>query len=457
MITVVCSYSINNDVFVWVGNFGHIFMNLEKLQKMAQMFDHQASHDNEYIREDDHDQDDFEHGLERWIDNNLGTFLYPASPQDLFDVKKKLRKEYEECQYEDHPIPYSLEVKMKMTEAALERFYSHQPPYDKHFTDYDGDGSTSDIMSDENFESTASGKSNESHSSNESLPNDGVVEIVNKLANDFNLFVNEADPIIPNELTYSIVSSENEVEKGIRKVAMEQLTQPLVKLAFDTRRINQETDRNPRTNLQYWHRSDEFITQEQQKKINVFAKLYNILEDIKETYGSLKEWHESYVRVLYDNVSRTLRIKQADSDIFGPQLSYLEQLLYARYRLSLDQVESLEVESIADTLLSKDENLLKRGIFFDKNNLSKNSHNEPASLEIPQAKSFVSKTAPTPVYASAPNSNNIPEIHNHIVIDGKTNQDSLNSLLSAATLVRKNDEKVIERTITIKIRDEVID
>lgn len=260
--------------------------------------------------------------------------------------------------------------------------------------------------------------------------------LATKISNDFLKYCKEPESL-PELFKYKVSEREESpnVIMSARKAALYDL-QPkgIVKVAFDTRRINQETEGNPRTNLQYWHRSDEFITQDQQKKIDIFAKLYSALENIKESYGSFKEWHDSYVRVLYDNVSRTLGIKQATPDIYGPQLSYLEQLLYARYRLSMEQIERSDLVSIAEILLNKDENLLKRGFF----------------------KSDIAKTSQKDIIAQPLQT--IPEIHNHIIVDGNksSNQDVLAALINDK-LVRKDGERVIERTITIKIRDEAIE
>lgn len=299
----------------------------------------------------------------------------------------------------------------------------------------------------------------------QNLQLDGMAKLAIKIALDFKFYCENHDKPLPEIYSYRISSKEesSSVLSQARKAALNDIhsrikSKNFVKTAFDTRRINQETERNPRPNLQYWHRSEEFISQEQQKKINIFAKLYNVLENIKESYGSLKEWHDSYVRVLHDNVSRTLRIKQADSDIFGPQLSYLEQLLYARYRLPMDQIENSDFESIAEILLNKDENLLKRGIYLNQD-ISKRSQNEISGLEIPQVKPFFSKSTPQQPAPILTTSQNIPEIHNHIVIDGNkaSNQDALSALFANNNLVRKDGERIIERTISITIRDEAIE
>jgi len=79
------------------------------------------------------------------------------------------------------------------------------------------------------------------------------------------------------------------------------------KVAFDTRRTDQETERNPRSNLQYWHRSAEFIDSEDQKKVVTFAKLIKPLTTIREKFGNQPEYHNSYSRILLETVERTLK------------------------------------------------------------------------------------------------------------------------------------------------------
>lgn len=289
------------------------------------------------------------------------------------------------------------------------------------------------------------------------LPTDGCVELINRFANDFVLFVN-GDKTVPNQLSYIISSREEPItiEQKARIAAMSHVhnRQPLKKFAFDTRRIDQETQRIPRSNLQYWHRSDEFITEDQQNKINLFTKLYTSLTNLKNIYGTHQEWHNSYVRTLYETVSRTLRIKQGDSDIFGSQLAYLEQLLDARYRLTMSELSSISESDLEQCLLKKDENLLKRGVFFstEAENIQKESIVAPPPVA---KKSFIERPKLTAENHLSPTLTTIPEIHNHIVIDGKNaNQDALGALFSNG-IVRKDGERSVTRTITITINDSV--
>ena len=58
----------------------------------------------------------------------------------------------------------------------------------------------------------------------------------------------------------------------------------LAKFAMDTRQIDQEHDVNPRRNLQYYHRSQQFIDAEINKKMASFAELMPVLNKIQDTY-----------------------------------------------------------------------------------------------------------------------------------------------------------------------------
>lgn len=267
-----------------------------------------------------------------------------------------------------------------------------------------------------------------------------LASFVTEMSSDFcNYAENNAE--LPAKLVYKVVKPERS-ERVARAAFWDSIEPKPVardgfnKLAFDTRRVDQEHERNPRSNLQYWHRSQPFIDQEAQNKINIFSKLFVVLNDLKQSYGHSQEWHDSYSRMLYDNINRTLRIKQADSDIFGPQLCYLEQLLSARYRLNLEDISKMSSEELKAAILNKDESLLKRGFFLEqasKNLLNKDGQNNIANSE---------------VVAAAP----APQVK---VIN--TQESIINAIFGASNLSRKDGERKAERTITITIRDEVID
>jgi len=151
----------------------------------------------------------------------------------------------------------------------------------------------------------------------------------------------------------------------------------LVKNAFDTRRINQETDYNPRRNLQYYHRSEPFIAKDSADKLKTFFKLKIATDSLKEDFLGDPDWFDSYARILSSAVDRTLRIEQKDMDFFKPQLDYLEELLYVRYRLKPEDIERLSEKEIRQLIVDKDERLVHKTIYanFNSGGMSKNSNN----------------------------------------------------------------------------------
>jgi len=247
------------------------------------------------------------------------------------------------------------------------------------------------------------------------------------MSEEFNDFIDMGFDYCPDELVYQVISADepSRVQRSARMAALKEIANPMVKKGFDTRRINQETERNPRTNLQYWHRSDDFIEESDAKKMRTFSRLYNVLTDLKNEYGKEPEWFESYARVLYDTVHRILRIKQADMEVFKPQISYLEQLIYARYRLGMNDIRTMSKRGLANKILSKDEDLMKRGDYLDETKLYTSGDKKAES-------------APKQIG------------------DGNTQESIINAIFGN-TGMRRDGEKTVERTITITVRDQVID
>lgn len=259
------------------------------------------------------------------------------------------------------------------------------------------------------------------------LPLDAKAVLLAKMAEDFSFYATSRKGC-PDRQSFTIVSREEDrsVSRDARTAALKSLgeTKPagaITKLAFDTRRIDQEHERNPRRNLQYYHRADAFIDDDLNKKLDKFASLMKVLDEIKNDFGAEPEWFDSYVRQLYNQVERALRVKQADLDIYEPQLAYLEQLLYARYRLTTDDLKRLSASDLKAKILSKDEDLVKRGAYLQ----------ETGGIKKDQ----------------------------RIVIDGntKTTQESIVNAIFGANNLRKDGERTVERTITITIKDNVID
>lgn len=133
----------------------------------------------------------------------------------------------------------------------------------------------------------------------------------------------------------------------------------LVKVAFDTRRIDQEIDYNPRRGLQYYHRSDPFVSKEAQIKITAFTKLNEVLTKLKLDFGRAYEWQDSYARILHTSVNNGLRTSQSDGDFSEGQpsmgsLDYLDELLYMRYRLTTENIMSMSNSELRSIILCKD-------------------------------------------------------------------------------------------------------
>jgi hypothetical protein len=255
------------------------------------------------------------------------------------------------------------------------------------------------------------------------LPLDAKITLLHKMAEDFEYYLSEGGATCPREQTYRFSSRDE--DRGIvriaRSSALNSLSKPITKVAFDTRRVDQEHDRNPRKNLQYYHRADAFIDEDDNSKLNKFAKLLNVVGEIKKDLGAEPEWFESYARQLHDQLTRILRVKQADLDIFKPQLSYLEQLLYARYRLNMDDLEKLSAVDLRARILSKDESLIKRGDYLRATGV-------------------------------------VDDKPKQIVVDGKqTTQESIVNAIFGGDNLRKDGERTVERTITIKIVDSILD
>lgn len=154
----------------------------------------------------------------------------------------------------------------------------------------------------------------------------------------------------------------------------------LVKQAFDTRYINQSTDFNPRRNLQYYQRSEQFIDSKISEQIKRFFKIKTAADDIQQEFLGEPDWLDSFTRILCNAVNQTLRIEQKDFDYSRGQLEYLDELLYVRYRLRSEDIESMSQHELRNIILNKDEKLVRKSIFINyKNDLSKsgNSANQP--------------------------------------------------------------------------------
>ncbi|MGI0058126.1 MAG: hypothetical protein ACREBJ_00015 [Nitrosotalea sp.] len=175
---------------------------------------------------------------------------------------------------------------------------------------------------------------------------------------------------------YNLISrgSENvgtrKQSRQLRKVALGTLSsgQGFTKMAFDTRRIDQETEYNPRRGLQNYQRSEAFITEGSATRVKNFAKLRNVLNGLKNVYGKEHEWQDSNARVLLTAIDKGLRTTINDGD-FGLQnqpgvgsFDYLDELINVRYRLTHDQLTRIGETDLAKVILAKDEELTRKDV-----------------------------------------------------------------------------------------------
>lgn len=214
----------------------------------------------------------------------------------------------------------------------------------------------------------------------------------------------------------------------------------IVKIAFDTRKINQETDYIPRRGLQNYHRSEKFISEAIAFKVQAFTKLSKILENLKNQYGREPEWQDSYTRVLHSTVNKNLII---DGDEFSDtqpsmtSLGYLEELMYVRYRLTPDNLNTLSEVDLTDKILSKDELLVRKGYNtnyvkeISPSDVSKYSYDQMIDKMLHTMAQVMSSYKPSPV------------------------DDNLTNKLFDVKATKDNPE--VERTVTITIKDKIGD
>lgn len=269
------------------------------------------------------------------------------------------------------------------------------------------------------------------------LPFDGRVKLIDNLVDDLVAYAHN-DATIPSKRIYKVAISRehNSIQRDARSAAMRSIgdTIPSIKkIAFDTRRINQQTQRIPRPNLQYWNRSQQFVDDECENSVKALSNLLKPLENIKIKYGHHPEYFQSYARSLHDSVKRAVKVSGDNLEIFKPQLDYLEQLVFARYRLSMEDLEKLSTEVIYDRIIKRDEELIRRDAY-----LRATSNETEITVE------------------SEPKKSNNVILKDSDKTGGLT-QDSIVNAIFGNNKIRRDGEKKVERTITITIRDEVVD
>lgn len=155
----------------------------------------------------------------------------------------------------------------------------------------------------------------------------------------------------------------------LRKVGFESALSGngFTKVAFDTRRIDQETQIIPRRGLQNYNRSEAFLSEAMNAKLIHLAKLRGVLNELHDQYGKEYEWQDSNARVLLSTLDKGLRTIQKDGDYTNAQpgvgnLAYIEELLHVRYRLSFDDLQTMGSSDLKRVILSKDEELSRQDI-----------------------------------------------------------------------------------------------
>jgi hypothetical protein len=158
--------------------------------------------------------------------------------------------------------------------------------------------------------------------------------------------------------------------RQLRKVALETTVagQGFTKMAFDTRRIDQETEYNPRRGLQNYNRSEAFLSEGLAQRVKNFAKLRNSLNALKNVYGREHEWQDSNARILLTAVDKGMRTGIDDGDFAAQNqpgvgsFDYLEELLNVRYRLSHDDLTRMSETELTKVILTKDADLTNKDV-----------------------------------------------------------------------------------------------
>ena len=157
-----------------------------------------------------------------------------------------------------------------------------------------------------------------------SLPLDGCVKLVERLVEDFSKWSESDTADIPNKRLYKIAAKEepNGVTRSARKAALKAIKNndlSLKKFAFDTRRVDQELQGNPRKNLQYYHRSQQYIDAEVHKRMSAFSNLIPALDSIQDKYGDQPEYFAKLILAFHANSPPEVRsaLKQ-QADLIEP-------------------------------------------------------------------------------------------------------------------------------------------
>jgi hypothetical protein len=231
---------------------------------------------------------------------------------------------------------------------------------------------------------------------------------------------------------------------ALRKKGLDFLTSDVGfnKVAFDTRRINQETDYIPRRGLQNYHRSEKFVSDAINEKIIAFKKAAKVLNQLKLEFERNPEWQDSYTRILTSAVHKGLRTDENDGDFSDAQpsmgsLDYLEELMFVRYRMTPDNLMAMSEDELRKTFLQKDE-LLVRGTSIPPDVFEI----KPSDVSKYSYDTMVDKMLSTMAQVMSTYKPQQPD-------------DNLTSKLFDVKATK--DAPEIERTVTITIKDKIVD
>lgn len=262
----------------------------------------------------------------------------------------------------------------------------------------------------------------------------------------------------------------------------------MVKVAFDTRKIDQYNDYNPRRGLQHFKRQEPFVSTETREKINSLKVVQAILETAKEKYISDDNWLDSNSRILLDTVNRVLR-KNIDDDNYSEtqnslsSIAYVEELLNIRYGINISDISEYNKEKIAEALLKHDPSLTKNGfeplVFNNKPVNIKNYDNLANEYNMIKTQLFDLKNSmktngneikhPTQMPMSdnlakylTLNDDLVKKLMNNNsginfnITNGGGSSDSTSNILKELFGVKATEGKDAERTITITIKDKYV-
>jgi hypothetical protein len=241
------------------------------------------------------------------------------------------------------------------------------------------------------------------------------------------------------------------------------------KEAFDSRYLTPDIDVNPRKTVQNFHHSQPKMTPELSGKLFQLKRLYDITEIIKNEFQREPEYQESYVRSLNHQLTRVLRLTEMDSNYSDNQqslssINYVEELLYSRYRLTLDDIKKMSDESLRDRILMIDDKLLKLDPIVNPKQYQiatqdKQAYND-VMTKILSAPSDEDKVITIKVSKNEEDNklkNLVASIKSELnqILDKKIQDDSFVSFLENA--VMNKYKKALEETINNKISSEVED